>query len=95
VSHDPDQPSRADGNEPDDHDRTEDPADAGRASALEQEEQQQRDHGQPDDGRLEGQRDHFQPLIGREHGNRRGDDGVAVKSGRADHHGGGEDPEAP
>jgi hypothetical protein len=69
---------------PDQRDRPEKFADAGRAVFLHREQGEQNDQGDGDHALLEGRRDDFQAFDRRQHRNRRRDDAVAVKQGGAE-----------
>ena len=80
----PRMPSTAERREPDQHDRPEDRADAGRPAALEEEQDDQDDDRDRDDVRLEERRRDFEPFDGAEHRDRRRDHAVAVEQRRAE-----------
>ena len=79
-----DDSEQTDDDEPDHHDRPEQPADARRAAPLNHEQADQDGERDRQDEVLEGRRHQLEALHGRKHRDRRGDDAVAVEQCRAD-----------
>jgi len=81
MAHNPRQPCRGDGNEPNQRDRTENCADTAGAALLHPEKSDQDRAGQRRDDGREGMRRHLQAFDCRKNGNRGCDDAVAVEQG--------------
>ncbi len=81
MLHDLDQAQDGQGGEPDQHDRPEQLADAGRAAALQHEQKEQDDHRQGHDMGLQSRGRGLQAFDRREHRDRRGDQAVAIEQG--------------
>jgi len=79
-----DQPDAADGEEPDQHHRTEEDADAVRPRPLHREDADDDAQREGDDERARARGDDLEPLHRPEDGHRRGDDAIAVEQGGAE-----------
>ncbi len=79
-------PERGNRSEPEDHDRTEDPADAGRTALLHPEEPDKDRYRQRHDGWRERCRRDAEAFDGAEHRDCRGDDAVAIEQGCPEDH---------